>query len=92
MSFVFFGMDFFEHFVFTLAHGLMRMPGDNQHDDGAQQGSQGDRQYLRLDQVEIEHQGHAWRYEEKTEIGDEEIRQATHPFQFDDLQLQQERQ
>ena len=84
-------MYFLTHFVFSLAHRLMSMSRDNEHDDCAQQSGQGDRYYFGIYQVEIEHKCHARWHEEKAEISYEEIRKATHPFQFDDLQFQQER-
>ena len=84
-------MYFLAHLVLALAHCLMSLPCDNKHDDCAQECGQGNRHYFRIYQVEIEHQGHAGGHEEKTEIGYEKIREATHLFQFDDLQFQQER-
>ena len=89
---VFLRLDFLSHLIFSFAYYLMSLSSDEQHDDSAQKRCQGDRHNLSFYQIEIEHEGYAWRHEKEAEIGNKKISQSAHPFQLDDFELQQKRE
>ena len=67
-------------------------PCHDKHQHRADNGSYDNRQQLGLDEVEIEHEGYAWRHEEEAHIGDEEIGHPLHPLQLNGFHLQQDGQ
>ena len=63
-----------------------------EHEHGAHGRCHGYGHELRLDDIEVEHDGHSWRHEEETDVAYEKLRQAAHPLQAYDAELEQQRE
>ena len=68
----------------------MNPSGHDEDENGAEDGGSDDRDELGFDQIEIEHQAHAWRYEEEGQVEGEELGNSFDPVQFHNAQLEQE--
>ena len=63
--------------IFRLTIKLVHPSGYSQHQNGGDNGSCKDWDQLSLNQVEIKHDSHSWRYEKETDVSDKEVGDAT---------------